>query len=126
MRLPVVPGELISSVLAAGTAESGGSLGEQLVLTVLGAWDVAEIRDMFLGLLRSAATSKPALVMLREFVTEAIVGPAVGGRADGRPGSRPGSGPRWWPARWWGWGWRGSCSAWNRWPRRVRPSWPRR
>jgi len=74
MRLPVVPGELISSVLAAGAGDPGSSLGEQLVLTALSAWDVAEIRDTFLGLLRSAATSEQALVMLREFVTEAIVG----------------------------------------------------
>jgi AcrR family transcriptional regulator len=74
MRLPVVPGELISSALAAGAGHPGSSLGEQLVLTALNAWDVAEVRDMFLGLLRSAATSEPALIMLREFVTEAIVG----------------------------------------------------
>ena len=59
VRLPVVPGELISSAL---------------VLTALAAWDIAEIRDTFLGLLRSAATSEQALIMLREFVTEAIVG----------------------------------------------------
>jgi AcrR family transcriptional regulator len=74
VRLPMVPGELISSALAAGAADPGASLGEHLVLTVLSAWDVAEIRETFLGLLRSAATSEPALVMLREFVTEAIVG----------------------------------------------------
>ena len=33
----------------------GSSLGERLVLIALTAWDVAEIRDTFLGLLRSAA-----------------------------------------------------------------------
>jgi AcrR family transcriptional regulator len=74
MRLPVIPGELISTALAAGAADSAGSLGEHLVQVALGAWEVAEIRDMFLGLLRSAATSERALIMLREFVTEAIVG----------------------------------------------------
>ena len=74
MRLPVVPGELISSALAASAGGPGRSLGEQLVLTALSAWDVAEIRDTFLGLLRSAATSEQALTMLREFVTDAIVG----------------------------------------------------
>ena len=42
--------------------------------TVLQAWEVAEIRDAFLGLLRSASTSEQATTMLREFVTEAIVG----------------------------------------------------
>ena len=74
VRLPVVPGELIGAALAAGAGDPGGSLGEHLVLTALSAWDVAEIRDTFLGLLRSAATSEQALIMLREFVTEAIVG----------------------------------------------------
>jgi AcrR family transcriptional regulator len=74
VRLPVVPGELIGSALAAGAGDPGGSLGEHLVMTALSAWDVAEIRDTFLGLLRSAATSEQALIMLREFVTEAIVG----------------------------------------------------
>ncbi len=74
VRLPVVPGELISTVLAAGSADPGASLGERFVQVALGAWEVAEIRDTFLGLLRSAATSEQALVMLREFVTEAIVG----------------------------------------------------
>lgn len=74
MRLPVVPGELISAALAAGAADPGASLGELMVQVALGAWDVAEIRDTFLGLLRSAATSEQALIMLRQFVTEAIVG----------------------------------------------------
>ncbi len=74
VRLPVVPGELIGSALAAGAGDPGGSLGERLVMTALSAWDVAEFRDTFLGLLRSAATSEQALIMLREFVTEAIVG----------------------------------------------------
>ena len=74
VRLPVVPGELIGSALAAGAGDPGSSLGEHLVLTALAAWDIAEIRDTFLGLLRSAATSEQALIMLREFVTEAIVG----------------------------------------------------
>ena len=90
VRLPVVPGELISSALAAGAAgaagagDPGSSPGERLVLTALAAWDVAEIRDTFLGLLRAAATSEQALIMLREFVTEAIVGrlSAAAGTAD--------------------------------------------
>ncbi|HUY48124.1 MAG TPA: TetR family transcriptional regulator [Streptosporangiaceae bacterium] len=73
MRLPVVPGELIGAALAAGAGDPAQSLGEQLARTVLAAWDVNEIRDTFLGLLRSATTSEQALAMLREFVTEAIV-----------------------------------------------------
>ena len=75
MRLPVVPGELIGAALAggAGPARAGESLGERLVRAMLGAWDVHEIRDTFLGLLRSAATSEQAMTMLRQFVTEAIL-----------------------------------------------------
>ena len=84
VRLPIVPGELISGVLAAGAADSGGSLGERFVQVALGAWEVPEVRDTFLSLLRSAATSEQALIMLREFVTEAIVGrlAAAAGTAD--------------------------------------------
>jgi AcrR family transcriptional regulator len=74
MRLPVVPGELLAAALAAGRADPTESLGEHLVRTVLRAWDSHEIRDIFLGLIRSASTSAQATTMLREFVTEAIVG----------------------------------------------------
>ena len=73
MRLPVVPGELIAAALAGGP-RPGESLGEHLVRTVLRAWDSREIRDVFVGLIRSASASPQAMVMLREFVTEAIVG----------------------------------------------------
>jgi len=74
MRLPVVPGDLIDAALAgAGPGRAGESLGERLVRAMLAAWDVREIRDTFLGLLRSAATSEQAMTMLRQFVTEAIL-----------------------------------------------------
>ncbi len=73
MRLPVVPGELLGAALAAGPANPGETLGEHLVRTVLQAWEVHEIRDVFVGLIRSASTSTQATTMLREFVTEAIV-----------------------------------------------------
>jgi hypothetical protein len=74
MRLPLIPGEMIGAALAPGARNPAQSLGEHLVRTVLGAWDVTELRDMFLGLLRSAVTSEPAAAMLREFVTESILG----------------------------------------------------
>jgi AcrR family transcriptional regulator len=90
MRLPMVPGELITSALAAAAADPGRSLGEQMLRTVLGVWDVAEMRATFLGLLRSAVTSEQAAAMLREFVTEAILGRIAGaaGGPDG-PGAEP-------------------------------------
>jgi AcrR family transcriptional regulator len=74
MSLPLVPGEIIGAALAPAARAPGRSMGEHLVRTVLGAWDVSEIRDTFLGLLRSAVTSEQAAVMLREFVTESILG----------------------------------------------------
>ncbi len=74
MRMPVVPGELLGAALAAGPADPTESLGEFLLRTVLQAWEVHEIRDIFVGLIRSASTSEQATTMLREFVTEAIVG----------------------------------------------------
>ena len=87
MRLPVVPGELIAAALAAGPADPAQSLGEHLVRTVLRAWDVHEIRDILLGVLRSATTSPQAMAMLREFLTEAIVGQlSAAARSDDPPG----------------------------------------
>jgi AcrR family transcriptional regulator len=87
MRLPVVPGELLAAALAAGPADPADSLGEHLVRTVLQAWELHEIRDIFLGLIRSASSSAQATTMLREFVTEAIVGRlATVARPDGPDG----------------------------------------
>jgi AcrR family transcriptional regulator len=95
MRLPMVPGELVASALAAAAADPGRSLGEQMLHTVLGAWDVAEMRATFLGLLRSAVTSEQAAAMLREFATEAILGriAAAAGGPDGG-GAEPSADPR--------------------------------
>ena len=77
MRLPVVPSEIITVVLGAERdrlgAEFGRHIGEILIGTVLRAWDVADIRTAFLGLLRAAATTEQGVVMLREFVTSTIL-----------------------------------------------------
>jgi AcrR family transcriptional regulator len=77
MRLPVVPGEIITKVLGAERErlgpEFGQRLGEILVGTMLRIWDVADIRTAFLGLLRSAATTEQGVTMLREFVTSTIL-----------------------------------------------------
>jgi AcrR family transcriptional regulator len=91
MRLPIVPGELVASALAAAAADPSRSLGEQMLRTVLAAWDVAEMRATFLGLLRSAVTSEQAAAMLREFATEAILGRIAGaaGGLAGDAGRRP-------------------------------------
>lgn len=77
MRLPVVPSEIITSLLGAERDRLGEEfpprIGEILVATMLRIWDVADIRTAFLGLLRSAATTEQGVVMLREFVTSTIV-----------------------------------------------------
>jgi hypothetical protein len=54
---------------------------------VLGVWEVAEIRATFLGLLRSAPTSEQAVVMLREFLAEAIIGPLAMAAAEAASGT---------------------------------------
>jgi AcrR family transcriptional regulator len=77
MRLPVVPSEVLTAALAPGGRGPGASLGEHLVRTVLGVWESEEVRGPFLGLLRSAVTSEQAAAMLREFLTEAILGPVA-------------------------------------------------
>jgi AcrR family transcriptional regulator len=88
MRLPVIPGELIGAALASGARDPGRSLGEHLLRTVLSAWAVDEVRETFLGLMRSAVTSEQAAAMLREFATDAILGrlAEVAGAAGGAGG----------------------------------------
>jgi AcrR family transcriptional regulator len=86
MRLPVVPGELVAAALDPAGRGQGKSLGEHMIRTVLGAWDVPEVRATFLGLLRSAVTSEQAIGMLREFVTESILGRLAGAAAPGVAG----------------------------------------
>ncbi len=86
MRLPLSPGELVAAALAPGTREPGRGLGEHMLRTVLQAWEVAEMRSTFLGLLRSAVTSEQAAGMLREFATEAILGRLAGAVQGGAGG----------------------------------------
>jgi AcrR family transcriptional regulator len=69
MRLPFDPADLL-----AGPARAGAGLGEQVLRTVLGVWDVAEMRAAFLGLLRTAVASDEGAALLREFATGAILG----------------------------------------------------
>jgi AcrR family transcriptional regulator len=89
MRLPVVPSEVLSAALAAdrvGTAGVAPGFGARLVRTALTTWESDEVKDTFLGLLRSAVTSEQAAAMLREFLTDTILGTiarvsGTGGRA---------------------------------------------
>lgn len=93
MKLPVLPSEILARAFAAARDQLGDDfpahLGEILVGTMLRAWDVAEVRAAFLGLLRTAATTEQGLVMLREFVRSTILASLVraaglGDDAEGR------------------------------------------
>jgi AcrR family transcriptional regulator len=77
MRLPVVPSDVLAAAFAAGIRDPGVSAGELLVRTALTIWDSAEVRGTFLGLLRSALTSEQAAAMLREFLSDVILGPVA-------------------------------------------------
>jgi hypothetical protein len=76
MRLPLVPSELIDAALSPALSDGpvpASGVGEQALRTVLGAWEVADIRAAFLGLLRTAVASDEGAAMLREFATDAIL-----------------------------------------------------
>ena len=126
MRLPVNPREVLAEALAPGARDHGQSLGEHLLRTVLGVWEVAEMRATFLGLLRSAVTSEQAAGMLREFATETILGRIAEVAAPGPPGADGQFRAAWWPARCSAWPWPGTCSRSIRSPRPVPTTWPPR
>jgi len=89
MRLPVAPGEILAA-LEAGSRDASVSTGEQLIRTALTAWEDPAVRTTFLGLLRSALTSEQAARMLREFISEAILGPVARAVSAGEAGGTPG------------------------------------
>jgi AcrR family transcriptional regulator len=92
MRVPAVAGEVVAAALAPRTRDPGGSPGEHLMRAVLGAWEVTEIRSVFLGLLRSAVTSGQAAAMLRELSAGPILSGLTGMGRGGEPGPGEGEG----------------------------------
>ena len=90
MRLPVVPSEVLAAVFPPGGRDPAVSLGVHMVRTFLGVWEHEDVRGPFLGLLRSALTSEQAAGMLREFVTEVILGPVAAASAAGADEAAPG------------------------------------
>lgn len=72
MQLPIVPSRVLGAALEAG--RDGPALGEHIVRTALTLWESDELKDTFLGLIKSAVTSESAAVMLREFLAESILG----------------------------------------------------
>jgi len=85
MRIPVVPSEALTEALSAALRDAaapgqwpGGppppGFGAHMVRSALTLWESEQLRDRFLGLLRSAVTSERAAVMLAEFIADSILG----------------------------------------------------
>jgi AcrR family transcriptional regulator len=74
MRLPIVPSEALTAALAPERRPAGGELGEHMVRTALSLWESGQVKEAFVGLLRSAVTNEKAGIMLREFVADSILG----------------------------------------------------
>ena len=70
VRLPVNPVEQLTAVLAAEPDQ----VGQRLVETFLSIWDHAAGQSPLLALIRSAVSDKDAAAMLREFITEEVLG----------------------------------------------------
>ncbi len=97
MRLPIVPSQVLGAALEAG--RDAPALGEHIVRTALTLWESDELKDTFLGLFKSAATSESAAVMLREFLADSILGTIARVTRSAAAPPRCSTGSRWWPAR---------------------------
>jgi AcrR family transcriptional regulator len=70
VQLPVNPVEQLSAVLA----QDPDQAGERMVEMFLSIWDHAADRSPLLALVRSAVGDERAAAMLREFITEEVLG----------------------------------------------------
>ena len=82
VQLPVNPVEQLMAVLA----EDPGQAGERMVELFLSIWDHAADQSPLLALVRSAVGDEHAAAMLREFITEEVLGPIA--RRLGSPDAR--------------------------------------
>jgi AcrR family transcriptional regulator len=71
VRLPVNPVEQLAAVLAAEPDQ----VGQRLVEAFLSIWDHAAGQSPLLALIRSAVADEQAAALLREFITEEVLGP---------------------------------------------------
>jgi AcrR family transcriptional regulator len=71
VRLPVNPVEQLTAVLAAEPDQ----VGQRLVETFLTIWGHAADKSPLLALIRSAVADEQAAALLREFITEEVLGP---------------------------------------------------
>jgi AcrR family transcriptional regulator len=72
LNIPVNPAALISRVLAEGT----DGLGERVVLTMLQAWDAADVNPLLM-MLRSVSSGGHTLELIREFVIANVLRPLM-------------------------------------------------
>ena len=70
VQLPVNPAEQLMAVLA----QDPGQAGERMVELFLSIWDHAAAQSPLLALVRSAVGDERAAAMLREFITEEVLG----------------------------------------------------
>jgi AcrR family transcriptional regulator len=82
VRLPVNPVDQLTAVLAAEPDQ----VGRRLVETFLSIWDHAADQSPMLALIRSAVADEQAAALLREFITEEVLGPIA--RRVGSPDAR--------------------------------------
>ena len=82
VQLPVNPVEHLMAVLE----EDPGQIGRRLVATFLSVWDHAAEQSPLLALVRSAVGDDRAAALLREFITEEVLGPIA--RRLGSPDAR--------------------------------------
>src|SRR5215218_9548548 len=82
VRLPVNPVEQLAAVLAADPDQ----VGQRLVEAFLSIWDHAADQSPLLALIRSAVADEQAAALLREFITEEVLGPIA--RRVGSPDAR--------------------------------------
>jgi len=82
VRLPVNPVEQLAAVLAADPDQ----VGQRLVEAFLSIWDHAGGKSPLLALIRSAVADEQAAALLREFITEEVLGPIA--RRVGSPDAR--------------------------------------
>jgi AcrR family transcriptional regulator len=84
MELPVAPERFVASLLK-GDPET---LGQRLVLAVVGLWDRPGGFDGMLGLIRGAVSHADAARLLREFLTREILGRLAAAAAPDAPQAR--------------------------------------
>lgn len=73
LAIPIEPSVVVRTLLD-GDADD---IGRRVVRTMIGLWDTPEGRARFSGLVRSVATEESAARMMREFLTDEVVGPVV-------------------------------------------------